>query len=61
MAIFATGLAIIYALYYLNMNFISFQGKFTYKEDITDGFDNALKAFLSLFHGTNNGKAIVRT
>ncbi|MDN3019491.1 NADP-dependent oxidoreductase [Paenibacillus sp. BSR1-1] len=34
-------------------------GKLKYEETITEGFDNTIEAFLSLFKGANLGKAIV--
>ncbi|XP_071955429.1 prostaglandin reductase 1-like [Antedon mediterranea] len=36
------------------------QGKLTYKEHVTEGFDNMFKAFCELFTGANFGKAIVK-
>lgn len=35
------------------------EGKLKYEETITEGFDNTIEAFLSLFKGANLGKAIV--
>ncbi|XP_033122133.1 putative NADP-dependent oxidoreductase YfmJ [Anneissia japonica] len=36
------------------------EGKMTYKEHVTEGFDNMFKAFYELFTGANFGKAIVK-
>ena len=36
------------------------EGKFTYREDITDGLDHAADAFCRLMRGENFGKALVR-
>ena len=36
------------------------QGKLQYKESITEGFENAKKAFFELFSGGNTGKAVVK-
>ena len=36
------------------------QGKLTYREHVTEGFDNMFDAFLGLFKGDNIGKAVVR-
>ena len=35
-------------------------GRIRYREDITDGFDNAPAAFIGMLHGKNFGKALVR-
>ena len=37
-----------------------FEGKIKYREDIVDGLENAPKALLKLYDGTNRGKLIVR-
>ncbi|CAH0993090.1 Putative NADP-dependent oxidoreductase YfmJ [Sinobacterium norvegicum] len=34
--------------------------KIKFKEDIVDGLDNVLPAFMKLFNGTNDGKLVVR-
>ncbi|AYC30543.1 NADP-dependent oxidoreductase [Paenisporosarcina cavernae] len=36
------------------------EGKLTYEETITEGFDHTIDAFLDLFKGANVGKAIVK-
>ncbi len=36
------------------------QGDLQYRENVVDGFENAPKAFLGLFEGTNIGKQLVR-
>ncbi len=36
------------------------EGKLKYRETITDGLENAPKAFIGLFHGENIGKQLVR-
>lgn len=36
------------------------EGKLKYRETITEGFENLITAFNSLFSGTNIGKAIVK-
>lgn len=36
------------------------EGKIKFKEDIVEGLDNVLPAFLKLFDGTNQGKLIVK-
>ena len=36
------------------------QGTIKYREDIVDGLDNAVSAFLGLFEGRNFGKLLVR-
>lgn len=36
------------------------EGKLKYKETVTEGFDNAIDAFLDLFKGANIGKSIVK-
>jgi NADPH2:quinone reductase len=35
-------------------------GRFVYREDITDGLENAPEAFIGMLRGTNIGKTIVR-
>lgn len=35
-------------------------GRIKYRETITDGLENAPKAFIGLFHGENTGKQVVR-
>jgi len=35
-------------------------GKLKYREEIVDGLDNILPAFLKLFDGSNNGKLVIR-
>lgn len=35
-------------------------GKLTYREDMVEGLDNAVTAFLKLFHGTNVGKLVLK-
>lgn len=34
--------------------------KIKYKEDITEGLDNAIDAFIGLMEGKNFGKAVVK-
>ncbi|WP_430708784.1 NADP-dependent oxidoreductase [Paenalkalicoccus suaedae] len=36
------------------------EGKLTYEETITEGFDHTIDAFLDLFKGANTGKAVVK-
>jgi NADPH-dependent curcumin reductase CurA len=36
------------------------QGKLSYEEHVEEGIDNALRAFLRLFEGTNEGKMILK-
>jgi NADPH-dependent curcumin reductase CurA len=36
------------------------EGRFKYREDVTDGLDNAPAAFCRLMRGENFGKALVR-
>lgn len=36
------------------------EGRLSYRETIYDGFDQAPRAFIGLFHGDNVGKALVR-
>ncbi len=36
------------------------EGRITYRETITDGIENAPKAFIGLFTGQNIGKQLVR-
>lgn len=36
------------------------QGRIQFREEIVDGFENTLEAFLKLFDGTNTGKLMVR-
>ena len=36
------------------------EGKITYREDVTEGLENAPRAFLGLLRGANFGKALVR-
>ena len=36
------------------------EGKVKYRETIVDGFENAPRAFIGLFHGENTGKMLVR-
>jgi NADPH-dependent curcumin reductase CurA len=36
------------------------EGKLRYREDIVEGLENAPRAFLGLFRGTNLGKLLVR-
>ena len=36
------------------------EGKLTYEETVTEGFDHTIDAFLDLFKGANLGKAIVK-
>ena len=36
------------------------QGKLTYREHITEGFDKMFDAFMELFSGANIGKAVVK-
>ena len=35
-------------------------GQLKHREDIVDGLDNVLPAFLRLFDGSNNGKLVLR-
>jgi NADPH-dependent curcumin reductase CurA len=35
-------------------------GKLTYREDVTDGLENAPRAFIGMLRGENHGKALVR-
>ncbi len=35
-------------------------GRIRYREDVTDGFENAPTAFMGLLEGKNFGKALVR-
>ena len=35
-------------------------GRIRYREDITDGFENAPSAFIGMLEGRNFGKALVR-
>ncbi|MBB1245347.1 hypothetical protein GL263_17485 [Streptomyces durbertensis] len=35
-------------------------GRLTDRLDVTDGFDNAVEAFLGMLRGENTGKAVVR-
>jgi NADPH-dependent curcumin reductase CurA len=42
-----------------NAFFLS-QGRVKYRETVTSGFENMPRAFISLFHGENTGKAIVK-
>ena len=37
------------------------QGKLSYKETVTEGFDNMFDAFMGLFKGENTGKALVKS
>lgn len=36
------------------------EGKVHYVEDVTDGLENAPKAFMGMLHGENVGKAAVK-
>ncbi|KAL8599524.1 hypothetical protein ACOMHN_065963 [Nucella lapillus] len=36
------------------------QGKLKYRETVTEGFERMPEAFISLFHGANTGKAVVK-
>ena len=36
------------------------EGKFKYREDVTDGLEHAPEAFCRLMRGENFGKALVR-
>ena len=36
------------------------EGKLTYREDVTDGLENAPAAFMGMLRGENRGKALVR-
>ena len=36
------------------------EGKLTYREDVTDGLENAPAAFIGMLRGENRGKALVR-
>ena len=42
------------------MYLLHVQGKLTYKEHVTEGFDKMFDAFMELFSGANFGKAIVK-
>ncbi len=35
-------------------------GKLRYREDVTDGLENAPRAFIGMLRGENRGKALVR-
>ena len=35
-------------------------GALRYREDVTDGLENAPRAFIGMLHGENRGKALVR-
>jgi prostaglandin reductase 1 len=37
------------------------EGKLSYKETVTEGFDNMFDAFMGLFKGENTGKALVKS
>jgi NADPH-dependent curcumin reductase CurA len=36
------------------------EGKIRYREDVTDGLENAPRAFIGMLNGTNRGKTLVR-
>jgi NADPH:quinone reductase len=36
------------------------EGKLTYREDVTDGLENAPAAFMGMLRGENRGKTLVR-
>jgi NADPH-dependent curcumin reductase CurA len=36
------------------------EGKLTWREDVTDGLENAPAAFIGMLHGENRGKALVK-
>jgi NADPH-dependent curcumin reductase CurA len=36
------------------------EGKLTYREDVTEGLENAPKAFMGMLHGENRGKTLVK-
>ena len=36
------------------------EGKINYLDDVTDGLENAPKAFIGMLHGENVGKAAVK-
>jgi NADPH:quinone reductase len=36
------------------------EGKLTYREDVTDGLENAPRAFIGMLRGENRGKALVK-
>lgn len=36
------------------------EGKLKYKETVTEGFENAFDAFVSMLQGSNIGKAVVK-
>jgi NADPH-dependent curcumin reductase CurA len=36
------------------------EGKITWREDVTDGLENAPAAFMGMLHGENRGKALVK-
>ena len=35
-------------------------GQLKYREEVVDGLDNVLPAFLKLFNGSNQGKLVIR-
>jgi NADPH-dependent curcumin reductase len=36
------------------------QGEVSYKEDVTEGLENAIGAFIGMMEGKNFGKAVVK-
>jgi NADPH-dependent curcumin reductase CurA len=36
------------------------EGEVTYKEDVTDGLENAIQGFIGMLEGRNFGKAVIK-
>lgn len=36
------------------------QGEIVYKEDVTDGLENAIQGFIGMLEGKNFGKAVIK-
>lgn len=57
-------LSLLRGMYYVirchNYCNISLQGKLVYRETVTEGFENMVKAFVGMLRGGNVGKAVVK-